>query len=220
MQQQANKQQRNNSASHNQPTQHAHTAAANLPTSSLTSPPPIEALSNSAYPPYSTHAVAEALLAESYTTAAVPLSSLPAVILSHCSPDPLPSSALSANSSALLRLQSMCSEPSTALLCRSFDDLHSRGCVVTAGQLYGGDLLLYAADPSSCHAHSIVNVCTAAARSHNDEPAISALHLLTVARIASGVSKGVVLAYEEEATQVGDMSYLTLHWQSSLSAAQ
>jgi len=181
---------------------------------SVTSPPPPTPPPISAYPLFSTLAVAEALLAESSASlsSAVPLSSLPAVILSHCSAS---ESLLSASSSAVLRLQSMCSEPSAALLGRAFADLHSRGCVVTAGQLYGGDLLLYADDPSSCHAHSIVSV-RSSGHSRTGGAVISALDLLTVARIASGVSKGVVLAYE--AAERGEVAYLTLHWQPSLSA--
>ena len=167
----------------------------------------------SPYPPSSTYAVAEALLAESSTSTAVPLSSLPTVILSHCSPPALFS--LSANSSALQRLRSMCDELSTALLSRAFADLHSRGCVVTAGLLYGGDLLLYADDPANCHAHSIVSVHSACQSSTGD-PVINALDLLTVARIASGVSKGVVLAYE--AAGADEMTYVSLQWQPSISA--
>ena len=155
--------------------------------------------SASAYPPYSTHAVAEALLAESSILPAVRLSSLPAPIMSHCSPTLSSLPSLVASSSAVPRLQSMCSEPSTALLTRAFTDLHSRGFVVTAGQLYGGDLLLYEDDPSSCHAHSIVSV-RSTDHSASDEPAISALDLLTVARIASGVNKGVIVAYEAAET--------------------
>ena len=169
--------------------------------------------SASAYPPYSTHAVAEALLAES-TFSAVPLSSLPATIHSHCSPSLPPPSAMGANSAVVARFQAMCEEPSTALLCRAFDDLHSRGHVVTAGQLYGGDLLLYADEPSSCHAHSVVRLCGTPAC--NGDRVIAALDLLTVARIASSVSKGAVVAYQEADTD--EMSYVSLQWQSSLSA--
>ena len=187
-------------------------------------PPPPPTVS--AYPAYSTHAVAESLLAESITRPAVPLSSLPAITFSHCSPPERLLASLPASSAAVQRLRSLYSEPATALLTRTFADLHARGSVVTAGQLYGGDLLLYADDPSSCHAHSIVSV-QSAAESPDAEPAISALELLTVARIASGVSKGVVLAYEAaddaaqaaEATDAGGMAYLSLHWQPTLSAA-
>ena len=179
------------------------------------SPPPVAPVT--AYPPFSTHALAEALLTESSSSLPrVPLSSLPAMIVSHCSPPQSMLSSSSKDSSALLRLRSMCSEPSAALLCRAFADLHSRGSVVTAGQQYGGELLLYADEPSSCHAHSIVSV-RSAARSSVDGPAISALDLLIVARIASAVSKGVVLAYEAEGKE--GLAYLTLHWHPALSAA-
>ena len=216
--QQANQQKQTKRAQHNkQPPQllPSTTLHADDQTLSSAAPPAAAQPAVSAYPPFSTHAVAEALLSEPSISPAVPLSSLPVTILSHCS-SPVPLLPSLSDSPASLRLRSMCAESSTARLTRAFADLHHRGYVVTAGQQYGGDLMLYANDPSNCHSHSTVSLVHSSDQTTGGDANISALDLLTAARIGSTVSKGVVLAYE--AAGSGELSYLSVHWQSSLSA--
>ena len=109
-----------------------------------------------------------------------------------------------------------------------FADLYARGFTLTSASQYGGHLLLYDGDPSSCHAHSIVRVVERQGTRRGDEKegaekqrtGLSGMELLAMARVGSAVRKSVVLAWVEEdgdALTMPAVRYLTCRWEAGLS---
>ena len=122
---------------------------------------------------------------------------------------------------------------SSAVFC----DLYERGYTVTSASQYGADFLLYDAEPSDVHAHSVLSV---RAGGEGEQPlggaaSIHAMELLTLARVCSGVRKSLVTAWQAEGKtaevsgeegeaegkgEAAEVSYLTWTWEPTLSRSR
>ena len=110
--------------------------------------------------------------------------------------------------------------PSPRPLSLVFADLHSRGFTVTSGVQYGGDFLLYDGDPSECHAHSVVRVLRDAVQGSAAALPLSAMDVLTMARVASGARKSVVVASVSDSGSPAPVSYATWRWEPGVSRGE
>jgi len=88
--------------------------------------------------------------------------------------------------------------------CRVFADLFDRRFTVTIGMTFGGDFLVYEADPSSAHATYVCVVCT------STPPTLHSTKLSAVGRLANAVGKGVLFAWEDPSDK--QINYMTARW--------
>ncbi|EQC41485.1 hypothetical protein SDRG_01452 [Saprolegnia diclina VS20] len=91
---------------------------------------------------------------------------------------------------------------------RVFEDLWSQGFYITSGSKFGGDFLIYNADPVTTHASAIIFVLVSATLSPQD--------IVGYGRLARAVKKNCVLAY---LNQRRCLSYTTLTHTSTTSRA-
>ncbi|KDO34784.1 hypothetical protein SPRG_00845 [Saprolegnia parasitica CBS 223.65] len=91
---------------------------------------------------------------------------------------------------------------------RVFADLWSQGFYITSGSKFGGDFLIYNADPVTTHASAIIFVLARATLSPQD--------IVGYGRLARAVKKNCVLAY---LNQRQCLSYMTLTHTSTTSRA-
>jgi len=87
--------------------------------------------------------------------------------------------------------------------CAVYEDLHKRGFFVTSSLKFGGDFLVYLADPLRHHSHYIVVVL-------NKHDALSAKDLITYGRLSASVKKTVVFATLN--CDMSSVDYLSLTW--------
>lgn len=89
---------------------------------------------------------------------------------------------------------------------RVFCDLWARGKWITSGEKFGGDFLIYPAEPLYFHASHIVHVLNEYKSSQ-----IPINTFITKGRMSIVVNKFCVFAYEDIGTK--ELKYQTVQWQ-------